>query len=415
MAFPAYRIPVFAAVLACAASAWAAPRRPLDRARIHGLYHDGEFERVLRELAPYGKGECACLRDDSVFAEKHLAVVLAANPATRELGRYHMFRLLDLAPRADLLDMYVGEEVDAVFDKVRKEHDLRAADAAAKGPAPLPAVARSATPPAGMRPADGRVPASSAPSVPEAPSSGRTPASSAPSVVPQAPSSGREPSPSSPAYSDAWTRLPAASAPRPQGSAQPSPARLSASRSPKTGPARATAPSRRGAAVSPRPGRPYTPWDQIAVPAAGHPAVSGSAPASGKAATAPPARGAAAAPSSVGNGSPGALAPDQRERTSAIPSDPSPAFASASEAVPGNDPASGPEAAAPAPASAASGTSDPASARAEADTARPAWKEPGLWIGGGAALAALAFTLWRAGSDGGGPAKTYAVPASLSK
>src|SRR5689334_11986953 len=107
MALPAFR----ALVLYAVSSAVAAPRA-LDQARIHALYNDGEFERVIRALDPYAKGECACARGDSIFAEKHLAVVYAANPDTRERGRFHMHKLLDLVPGGDLLDMFVGDEVD---------------------------------------------------------------------------------------------------------------------------------------------------------------------------------------------------------------------------------------------------------------------------------------------------------------
>jgi hypothetical protein len=58
MAVPVHLVPLL--FLAAAASA----PRPLDRARVHGLYQDGEFERVLRELEAYGKGRCACPRAD---------------------------------------------------------------------------------------------------------------------------------------------------------------------------------------------------------------------------------------------------------------------------------------------------------------------------------------------------------------
>lgn len=299
------RILVLSQLLLCLGTAWAAPRRALDRVRIHALYHDGEFERILRELEPYGKGQCACAKDDSIFAEKHLAVVLAAAPATRELGRYHMFRLLDLSPRADLLDMYVGDEVDAVFEKVRKEHALRAADpAAAKAPARSMAI-------------------NGAPASPAAPAS---------KAAPAAPSSG-------PAYSDAWAKA-AASGARPAYASRPVPASRPAAR--------------------------YTPWD---------------------------------APLAV-----------RSARATAV--DPAPAQAPSGTAVDSSTTltASGTSevAAAARPGTEAAGVS-------EADSSRSVWKQPGMWIGGGAAIAAIAFTLWHAGSESGGPGKTYAVPASLSK
>ncbi len=321
MALPA-RIRIFSAALLCAGMAFAAPRRSLDRVRIHALYHDGEFERILRELEPYGKGQCACAKDDSIFAEKHLAVVLAAAPATRELGRYHMFRLLDLSPRADLLDMYVGEEVDAVFDKVRKEHDLRASDTLGKiQPAAVAGIAPGAVAPRKASLAPGPQPAAV-----------KTLSASAGSPAPM-------PKPSEPAYSENWA-LPAKVAIRPKAVAGAAKVRSA------SGPPAA-------------PAKPYTPWD------------------------APPAGSAASASRAASARTPGA-----ESAFDSAPSRPAPDLAAAS-----------------------TGKANVS----EADTADPVWKKPGVWIGGGAAIAAIAFTLWHAGSESGGPGKTYAVPASVSK
>lgn len=104
----------------------AMPTRALDLERIHGEYRNGDFDKVIQDLTRFLKSGRKCLRSDSIFLEKHLAVVYAANPATRELGRYHMHQLLDISSSADLIDMFVGEEVDYVFEKVRKEHVLTA-------------------------------------------------------------------------------------------------------------------------------------------------------------------------------------------------------------------------------------------------------------------------------------------------
>jgi hypothetical protein len=352
MAVPASRIPVLIAILAFAARDAAAVPRPLDRARVHGLYQEGEFEKVVRELAAYGKGACACTRDDSVFAEKHLAVVLAANPVTRELGRYHMHRLLELSPRADLLDMYIGEEVDGVFEKVRKEHALRAAEPAAK-PAPKPAVAVQAV----AKP----VPALPAPA-PAVPTPNAEPASAPPKV-----------------YSDAWARVPAAYPPATRSAAAGPAGRSAALRAQAGRPApiasasfRAKTPPVSAAAARPRiaavpakaqavAAKAYSPWDQIAADTPAAPGFRASGGRLDQAASMPP-------------------------------------------------PATGALASTGLSASAPNST-----AAAAADTSRPAWKEPGLWLGGGAAIAAIAFTLWHAGSDDGEPAKTYAVPAGLDK
>jgi hypothetical protein len=220
--------------------------------------------------------------------EKHLAVVYAANPGTRELGRYHMFRILDLAPTSDLLDMFVGEEVGGVFEKVGKEYALRNA---AK-----PAMARTNPP------------------------------------SPAAPASAR-PAP---------TKAPAS---RPYPSAAQAPAR----------PASAA-----GQSASVRPAN--------ARSASSSYSASAPAPANLK----PPAKAAAGS-----------------------------AYASAGIAPPRPSTGSLPDSSSSAKAAGSSG---------------PAWKEPGLWIGGGAALAVVAFTLFYSGSESSAPpSKTYVVPATASR
>jgi hypothetical protein len=328
MAVPAPRVPVLIAILALAARDAAAAPRPLDRARVHGLYQDGEFEKVVRELAGYGKGACACTRDDSVFAEKHLAVVLAANPVTRELGRYHMHRLLELAPRADLLDMYIGEEVDGVFEKVRKEYALRAAEPPAR-PAAAPAPVAGPAPASPKPYSDAWARLSSPPAAPARSAASAPPARSAAAV-----SAGHS-----------------ASLPGPAGR----PARIAVESFGAKVPSRSSPSRPRSASVK---AKGYSPWDQVA-------SVATAASAAG--------------PHAAGG---------RADKAASVPSG-----ASASSAPSASD----------------------ASAPAASDTSRPAWKEPGLWIGGGAAIAAIAFTLWQAGSDDGDAAKTYAVPAGLDK
>lgn len=93
----------------------------LDRDRIHADYNNGEFDQVEKELEGFRSRNNSYSHDDSVFIAKHLAVVYAANPQTREKGRYYMFRLLELLPSAKIVDMFVSEEIDRIFDKVKEE------------------------------------------------------------------------------------------------------------------------------------------------------------------------------------------------------------------------------------------------------------------------------------------------------
>jgi hypothetical protein len=107
----------------------------LNRIAIHYQYSDGDFPAVIRSIDAFTQRRKAWSRDDSLFIAKHLGVVYAANPDTRELGRYHMVRLLELEPAADLSDMYVSDEIHEVFQRVRKENEARIRESAARAEA----------------------------------------------------------------------------------------------------------------------------------------------------------------------------------------------------------------------------------------------------------------------------------------
>ncbi|MBW8886838.1 MAG: hypothetical protein JF616_03680 [Fibrobacteres bacterium] len=93
----------------------------LDQKKIHADYNDGNFEKVTNALEAFMSSHKTYSLQDSVFIAKHLAVVYTANPDTREKGKYYMYRLLALLPSARLVDMYVSDEIDRIFDKVREE------------------------------------------------------------------------------------------------------------------------------------------------------------------------------------------------------------------------------------------------------------------------------------------------------
>lgn len=261
----------FTSLALCATLGFAAPKHALDQSRIRANYHDGEFEKVIKELGAFIKSGRTCSPSESLFVEKHLAVVYAANPGTRERGRYHMFRLLDKEGGSDLLDMFVGDEVDAVFAKVLKEHSLRT-DAKRKERKPAKAAAPLARIPEAKKPA----PAATA--------------KSAQARQAKAASPVRAASPTALSLDDAWA--------------------------------------------------------------------------------------AAYLPTTVPRNATRAVVAADRVRPSA-----------ASTSVSDRDSAS----------------------------ISPAWKEPGLWIGGSAALAVVAFTLFYSGSENATPGKTYVVPATAAK
>lgn len=121
---PLLAAPPPAAAPAAGAAAGAAADT-LDRARIQAEYGDGNFEVVIQALEDFRAGHKAYSARDSLFIAKYLGVVYTSNPASREKGKYWLYRMLQIDPAADLVDMYVGEAVDKTFERVRQEFIVR--------------------------------------------------------------------------------------------------------------------------------------------------------------------------------------------------------------------------------------------------------------------------------------------------
>jgi hypothetical protein len=116
------RIIAFSLLAGFTASHAAIGEDTLRQAAIHAKYRDGSFEAVVETLEGFLKTHKSFRREDSLFIAKHLAVVHASHPARREKGKYHMRRLLELDPSSNLMDMYVSDEIDRVWEKVRAEY-----------------------------------------------------------------------------------------------------------------------------------------------------------------------------------------------------------------------------------------------------------------------------------------------------
>jgi hypothetical protein len=97
----------------------------LDQRAIHIIYSEGNFETVIAKIDSFTQANPTYGKDDSIFIAKHFAVIYTANPATREKGKGYMFRLLSLLPSAKIVDMFVSEEIDRIFEKVREEYVVR--------------------------------------------------------------------------------------------------------------------------------------------------------------------------------------------------------------------------------------------------------------------------------------------------
>lgn len=94
---------------------------PLRQHIVHVAYNEGDFDKVLEEIESFTRANKTYERSDSIFIAKHLSVVYTANPDTREKGKYYMYRLLEMMPSAELVDMFVSDEIDRIFERVRRE------------------------------------------------------------------------------------------------------------------------------------------------------------------------------------------------------------------------------------------------------------------------------------------------------
>jgi hypothetical protein len=111
------------AAFACSeASGWS-----FSRNGALALYRQGDFEQVVRQLSPILTPGNPVSKTDSSFAFRLLGVVYAADPKTRELGRHCWMNLLDQDPKADLVDLFVGEELDHLWERTKLEHQARKA------------------------------------------------------------------------------------------------------------------------------------------------------------------------------------------------------------------------------------------------------------------------------------------------
>jgi hypothetical protein len=123
-----------------------AAKAPMDTVKLHATYLDGDFDQATRVMEGALKNRKSLTHADSVFIFKHLGVMYAATPATREKGRYYMAQLIYIEPTAKILDMYASDMIDVIFRKVREEVESKH-PVAVKAPEPAPDTVKPMPPP----------------------------------------------------------------------------------------------------------------------------------------------------------------------------------------------------------------------------------------------------------------------------
>lgn len=93
----------------------------LDKEAISHAYFEGEFHRVLPPLETYRQSfPATATREDSIFVFKYLSVIYAADSSTRGKAESYMVQLIKLMPTIELLDLYISDNIQAIFNNVRQ-------------------------------------------------------------------------------------------------------------------------------------------------------------------------------------------------------------------------------------------------------------------------------------------------------
>lgn len=97
----------------------------LEYEKAKQAFLDGEFEALSKELEAFRLAFPKHEKKDSIIMSKFLGVIYAAHPNSREKAKFWFYRLVQVDEGADLLDLFVSEDVQNLFDKVRQEFAMR--------------------------------------------------------------------------------------------------------------------------------------------------------------------------------------------------------------------------------------------------------------------------------------------------
>ena len=95
----------------------------LDKPTISKAYFEGEFWTVINALEAFRKTGMKAGREDSIYTFKYLSVVYAADPTTRKKGESYMYQLIKMMPTIDLIDLYISDNIESIFKKVKSDYE----------------------------------------------------------------------------------------------------------------------------------------------------------------------------------------------------------------------------------------------------------------------------------------------------
>ncbi len=99
------------------------PDGSLDKQVVSKAYFEGDFPPVQKALETFLKKSKSMSRDDSIYTYKYLSVIYASEPASRARAESFMFQLIRMMPTIDLIDLYISDNIEAIFAKVKNDYD----------------------------------------------------------------------------------------------------------------------------------------------------------------------------------------------------------------------------------------------------------------------------------------------------
>jgi hypothetical protein len=94
----------------------------LNKNEISRAYFEGDFRRILPPLEAWRTSRATKTHEDSIFVYKYLSVIYAADSSTRNKAESYMVQLLKLMPTIELVDMYISDNIEAIFKDVQGKY-----------------------------------------------------------------------------------------------------------------------------------------------------------------------------------------------------------------------------------------------------------------------------------------------------
>jgi hypothetical protein len=95
----------------------------LNRTKISSAYFEGDFPMVIEALETFRKVNPNPSTEDKIFVYKYLGVIYAYRHETMPKAESCLYQLIKLNPSIELVDLYISDSIEAVFEKVKARYE----------------------------------------------------------------------------------------------------------------------------------------------------------------------------------------------------------------------------------------------------------------------------------------------------